>query len=48
MHPKTVEDISASWMNQVLHDAGVLHKATVRAVDVHPIGEGLGFLRGCS
>jgi hypothetical protein len=45
-HPKTVEDISALWMTDVLRGAGVLRRATVRAVDVHAIGQGVGFLSG--
>jgi hypothetical protein len=45
-HPKTIEDISAPWMSDVLRGAGVLRRATVRAVDVRAIGEGVGFLSG--
>src|SRR5262249_31819399 len=45
-HPKTVEDISAPWMTEVLRGAGMLRRATVRAVDVHAIGQGVGFLSG--
>jgi hypothetical protein len=45
-HPKTIEGISAPWLTEVLRDAGVLRRATVRAVDVRAIGEGVGFLSG--
>src|SRR5262245_55376999 len=45
-HPKTIEDISAPWMTDVLRSAGILRRATVRAVDVHAIGQGVGFLSG--
>jgi hypothetical protein len=45
-HPRTIEDIGAHWMNEVLHGAGVLRKATIRDVDVHAIGQGVGFLSG--
>jgi hypothetical protein len=45
-HPKMIEDISARWMTDVLRGAGILRRATVRAVDVHAIGQGVGFLSG--
>ncbi|CAN5198655.1 hypothetical protein BH10PLA2_BH10PLA2_22880 [soil metagenome] len=45
-HPKTIEDISAKWLDDVLREAGVLKQSTVCAVDVHGIGEGVGFLSG--
>ena len=45
-HPKTIEEISAPWMTDVLRGAGILRRATVHAVDVHAIGQGLGFLSG--
>jgi aminoglycoside phosphotransferase (APT) family kinase protein len=45
-HPKTIEDISALWMTEVLRSAGILRRARVRAVDVHAIGQGVGFLSG--
>lgn len=45
-HPQTTKDINAPWLTEVLRDAGILRKAAVRAVDVHPIGLGLGFLSG--
>jgi hypothetical protein len=45
-HPKTIEDICAPWMTEVLRGAGILRRATVRAVDVHAIGQGVGFLSG--
>lgn len=45
-HPKTIEDIRAPWVADVLRDAGVLRRATIRAVDVHAIGQGIGFLSG--
>jgi aminoglycoside phosphotransferase (APT) family kinase protein len=45
-HPKTMEEISAPWMTDVLRGAGILRRATVRAVDVQAIGQGVGFLSG--
>src|SRR5215813_1771821 len=45
-HPRTIEGISAPWLTDVLRGAGILRRATFRAVDVHAIGEGLGFLSG--
>lgn len=45
-HPKTIEDIRAPWLTDVLRGAGILRRATVRAVDVHAIGQGVGFLSG--
>ena len=45
-HPKTIEDISALWMTDVLRGAGILRRATVSGVDVQAIGQGLGFLSG--
>jgi hypothetical protein len=45
-HPKTIEDITAPWMTEVLRGAGVLRRAAVRAVDIHAIGQGVGFLSG--
>src|SRR5262245_43115270 len=45
-HPKTINEISAPWLTSVLRDAGVLRRATIRAVDVRAIGEGVGFLSG--
>jgi aminoglycoside phosphotransferase (APT) family kinase protein len=45
-HPRTIEGISAPWLNDVLRGAGILRRARVRAVDVRAIGEGLGFLSG--
>ena len=45
-HPKTIEEISAPWMTDVLRGAGILRRATVLAVDVHAIGQGVGFLSG--
>ena len=45
-HPKTIETISAGWLTEVLRAAGVLERATVRAVEVQAIGEGVGFLSG--
>jgi len=44
--PKTFEEISAPWMTDVLRGAGILRRATVHAVDVHAIGQGVGFLSG--
>jgi hypothetical protein len=46
MQPKTTAEISASWMTDVLRGVGILRQATVRAVDIHAIGQGLGFLSG--
>src|SRR5262245_44216404 len=45
-HPRTIEEISAPWLTDVLRGAGILRRTTVRAVDVCAIGEGLGFLSG--
>jgi hypothetical protein len=45
-HPRTIEDISAPWMTEVLRSARILERATVREIDVHAIGEGIGFLSG--
>jgi aminoglycoside phosphotransferase (APT) family kinase protein len=45
-HPKTIEDISARWINDVLRDAGLSRRSTVLTVDVQAIGEGIGFLSG--
>jgi hypothetical protein len=45
-HPRTIDDISAPWMTEVLHGAGLLQLATVREVNVRAIGEGVGFLSG--
>ena len=45
-HPHTIEEIRAPWLDHVLHEAGVLRRATIRAVDVRAIGQGVGFLSG--
>ena len=45
-HPRTIEEISAPWLTDVLRGAGILRRVIVRAVDIQAIGEGLGFLRG--
>ena len=45
-HPKKIEEITAPWMTDVLRGAGILRRATVLAVDVHAIGQGVGFLSG--
>src|SRR5262245_6647753 len=45
-HPRTIEGITAPWLNDVLRDVGIVQRASVRAVDVRAIGEGLGFLSG--
>ena len=45
-HPKTIEDIRAQWINDVLRDAGILQRSKVCEIDVRGIGEGLGFLSG--
>jgi aminoglycoside phosphotransferase (APT) family kinase protein len=44
--PRTIEDINPLWLTDVLRGAGVLQRATVRAVDVQAIGQGVGFLSG--
>jgi hypothetical protein len=43
-HPKTIEDITAPWVTEVLRGAGVLRQSAVRAIDVRPVGQGVGFL----
>src|SRR5262245_2405227 len=43
-HPKTIEEISAPWMTDVLRGAGILGRARVKAVDVRAIGQGVGYL----
>lgn len=45
-HPTTIEAISAPWLTDVLRGTGILRRATVRAVDVQAIGQGVGFLSG--
>ena len=45
-HPKTIEEITAPWLTEVLRGAGILRKGTVREVKVQGIGEGVGFLSG--
>jgi Ecdysteroid kinase-like family len=45
-HPKTIEEISAPWLTDVLQGAGVLKRAKVLDVDVCAIGQGVGFLSG--
>jgi aminoglycoside/choline kinase family phosphotransferase len=45
-HPKTIEEITPSWLTEVLRGAGVLRKGEVREVKVQSIGEGVGFLSG--
>src|SRR5262245_14937627 len=45
-HPKTIDDISGVWITEILRSAGVLQRATARAIDVHAIGQGVGFLSG--
>jgi hypothetical protein len=45
-HSRTIEDICAAWMTDVLRDAGVLRRAAVSAVEVQAIGLGFGFLSG--
>src|SRR5262245_30847412 len=45
-HPKTIEEISAPWLSEVLRSGGILKRATVRAVTVQAIGQGVGFLSG--
>ena len=44
-HPNTIEDISAPWITDVLRSAGILRRATIRAIDIDAI-EGVGFLSG--
>lgn len=45
-HPKTIETIGAPWLTYVLRGAGILRRATIGAVDVQAIGQGVGFLSG--
>jgi hypothetical protein len=45
-HPKTIEEINAPWLTEILQGASVLNKATVREVNIQGIGEGVGFLSG--
>jgi hypothetical protein len=45
-HPKTIEEITAPWLTEVLRGAGMLRKGSVRAVKVQAIGQGVGFLSG--
>lgn len=45
-HPKTIEDITAPWLSEVLRGAGILRRATIQAVRVEAIGQGVGFLSG--
>ncbi len=45
-HPRTIEDISAAWINDVLRDAGIVRRSTICEIEVKSIGEGLGFLSG--
>lgn len=45
-HPQTIEEITAPWLTEVLRGAGILRRASVRSVDVHAIGQGVGFLSG--
>src|SRR5262249_46922399 len=43
-HPKTIEDINAAWLTEVLRGADVLRRSAVLAVDVRAVGQGVGFL----
>jgi hypothetical protein len=43
-HPKTIEEISAPWLTEVLRGADVLRQSAVLAVDVRAVGHGVGFL----
>jgi aminoglycoside/choline kinase family phosphotransferase len=43
-HPRTIEEVSAPWVTEVLRHAGVLRQSAVRAVDVRAVGQGVGFL----
>ena len=45
-HPRTIDEISAAWVTDILRGADVVRRATVRAVDIRPIGQGVGFLSG--
>lgn len=45
-HPKTIEEITAPWLTDVLRGASILRRASVRSVDIHAIGQGVGFLSG--
>jgi aminoglycoside phosphotransferase (APT) family kinase protein len=43
-HPKTIEEISAPWVTEILRGADVLRQSAVLAVDVRAVGQGVGFL----
>lgn len=43
-HPRTIEEITAPWMTEVLREAGVIGPRACTGVDIHVIGEGVGFL----
>ena len=46
-HPKTIEDITAEWMNWALHEGGVCQESTVSDIETTSIGGGVvGFLSG--
>lgn len=42
--PQTVDEISATWIDEVLHAAGVITSQRVVSVSLRPIGENQGFL----
>lgn len=42
--PPTPDSISTGWLTEVLHRAGLLHRATVEAIEVMPIAAGSGFV----
>jgi hypothetical protein len=43
-HPKHVGEISADWLDEILHNAGALKQSHVTAVLSTVIGEGVGYL----
>jgi len=43
-HPRTIDEISAPWVTEILRGVGVLRESAVVAVDVRAIGQGIGFL----
>ena len=43
-HPRTIDAISVAWVTEILRGAGVVRQSSVRAVDIRPIGQGVGFL----
>ncbi len=41
--PETIQDITAEWLNQALHENGFLNDAAIISVGTEPIGIGQGF-----